>query len=376
MVINLYCESIIMLFFLPYLLLFGFCQAQKSESAAYKRTAVPAILSEQFTKDDLSSWRDSWLEASDANYAGSWMLKALPKPSLKNEFGLVTTKPATSHILYNNFERTVKIPSETIPIVLSFQVRPMKEWTCGHSFVKVLSTPYEGNTEPEYSILFGPKKCGLIDRVEFIIHPPDVPYIYVLRNPPVTDMNTSMTSVYTAILYNGSYEIRVNGEIKAKGDIQKDFDRTPLSPKARKLYNTDTITPPYALIPHKLSAVSLNVWNQNKDVYVNNIFVSLNVKDAEDFVNQTYVVKHLLESQNKTEGTPIYELLFILLKDSMEKLFELLRYVKVHYMYIWSEPLYDKFQHWSSNHPSMVQYLPTVIFGSLIVLCLGTAMLR
>ncbi|EPY53800.1 calreticulin/calnexin [Schizosaccharomyces cryophilus OY26] len=311
--------DIIHLFFIVGIVCFhpiSLALATRLNAKTYKPCAVPAVFAEQFTKEDLESWKDRWFSPS-GNRVGSFNLVEAPNKHLVNEYGLITTAPKEQHVIFSNFDVPITRETPFIPIALSFQVKPTVRWDCGHANIKVASQdyrPFEYRKAIPPLIEFGVKKCGLYDYVYFSFGSYDHQSIYHLINPPRSELTEDVTNMYTLLLRDSTYTIRRNKQIIAHGDVQKSFTESPTKRSSfqHETYNAEGVanetsyyTPSNVFRrlllqnePYPLSAkgIELDVWSEVPGIFVNNIFFGFSESDVMLFENETFDLKNLLES--------------------------------------------------------------------------------
>ncbi|WBW71842.1 calreticulin/calnexin-like protein [Schizosaccharomyces osmophilus] len=296
--------------------------ATKLNAKTYKPCAVPAVFTEQFTKEDLESWKYRWFSPSDHG-VGSFSLVEAPNKQLANEYGLITTVPRKQHVVSSNFDVPITRESPSIPIVLSFQVKPTVRWDCGHVNLKLVSQKCSHNEDSKATlplIEFGVKKCGLYDYAYFSFGSYENQIVYHLKNPPQSGLTEYMSNMYTLFLRNHTFTIRRNKQVIAHGDVEAAFSESPIKHssiqhRASHAEEATVVTPYYSpsdvfllllsrdySYPLSATGIELDVWSEAPGVFVNNIYFGFSENDAMLFENETFDIKNLLESNQSVNS--------------------------------------------------------------------------
>ncbi|KAH3665743.1 hypothetical protein OGAPHI_003931 [Ogataea philodendri] len=194
---------------------------------------------EQFNDSWASRWKASHSKR-DNNfvYRGEWSVEEpVVNPGFKGDKGLVVKTEAAHHaisaVLPTPFDNTDNT------LVFQYEVKLQKGLECGGAYVKLLSAEggpsdsKEFNNDSPYQVMFGPDKCGMSNKVHFIIrrkNPVTGEYEEKhLKTPPMGRV-VKTTSLYTLIIKpNQDFEIRINGEVAKAGSLldSRYFDLTP-----------------------------------------------------------------------------------------------------------------------------------------------------
>lgn len=241
---------------------------------------------------------------------GVWDLVEAPGSHLRDEYGLITLKSNKPHILISNLENPTTRQSSSVPIVLSFQVKPTKPWTCGHAYVSLVhqSNPKNVSKEPPSVIRFGVKKCGMFDYISLSIISYDGKVSCHLYDAPPSGLVEGRTSMYTLLLQNTTVVIRRDQSVVYTGDVGTNFFHSPTKWITHSnvsngyytsrnimsfLLSNNTNTSSY---PFSVNGVELDVWNENAGVFINNIYFGFSLSDAMKFENETFIAKKILEN--------------------------------------------------------------------------------
>ncbi|KAB2609023.1 calnexin-like protein [Pyrus ussuriensis x Pyrus communis] len=208
---------------LPVLLLLAACFAFQQLSAS-----DDTVFYDSF--DDTFEGR--WIVSSKEEYQGVW---SHSKSEGHEDYGLLVSEKAKKYAIVKELEKPESLNDGTI--VLQFETRLQNGLECGGAYLKYLR-PQEAGWEPKifdneapYSIMFGPDKCGLTNKVHFIFkhkNPKSGEYVeHHLTTPPSVPAD-KLTHVYTAILKpNNELVILVDGEEKKKANFLSADDFMP-----------------------------------------------------------------------------------------------------------------------------------------------------
>ncbi|KAG0152344.1 hypothetical protein CROQUDRAFT_649731 [Cronartium quercuum f. sp. fusiforme G11] len=201
-------------------------------------TSIKAHFIEQFTSDWSSRWSPSEATKQTStggetfSYVGKWAVEeATVFPAIEGDSGLVVKSPAAHHAISVPFPKTLDNTDKTL--VVQYEVKLQKGLECGGAYMKLLKESPTGiqaqefSDNTEYSIMFGPDRCGSTNKVHFIFrhkNPKTGKYEEKhLKTPPLIK-NVKTTSLYTLIVRpDQSFEIKINGEEATKGSLLEDF---------------------------------------------------------------------------------------------------------------------------------------------------------
>ncbi|KAE8665917.1 Calnexin-like protein [Hibiscus syriacus] len=177
-----------------------------------------------------------WTLSSKDDYKGVWKHS---KSEGHDDYGLLVSEKARKYAIVKELDKPLGLKDGTT--VLQFETRFQNGLECGGAYLKYLRPqgsgwkPEDFDNESPYAIMFGPDKCGLTNKVHFILkhkNPKSGEFAeHHLGNPPVVPSD-KLTHVYTAILrHNNEVRILVDGQEKAKANFLSadDFD-PPLIP--------------------------------------------------------------------------------------------------------------------------------------------------
>ncbi|KAG7709430.1 hypothetical protein KL914_001820 [Ogataea haglerorum] len=194
---------------------------------------------EQFNESWASRWKPSHSKRDDNFvYRGEWDVEEpTVNPGLKGDKGLVVKTEAAHHAISARLPTPFDNTNNTL--VLQYEVKLQKGLECGGAYIKLLSQEggisdsSEFSNDTPYQVMFGPDKCGMSNKVHFIIrrkNPKTGEYEEKhLKVPPMARIVKTST-LYTLIIKpNQDFEIRINGEVAKAGSLldSRYFELTP-----------------------------------------------------------------------------------------------------------------------------------------------------
>ncbi|CAK9226050.1 unnamed protein product [Sphagnum troendelagicum] len=185
------------------------------------------------------SWKGRWFVSHKDEFTGKWKYD---KSLGHGDYGLLVSEKAKKHGIAVTLAETTILDPSYGAIVLQYNLRLQKGLECGGAYLKYLQPQKAGWTLSDfdngspYSIMFGPDKCGLTNKVHFIFchkNPKSMEYSeHHLKAPPVPKID-KFTHVYSAIItLNNTLRILIDGkEVKTANLLSsKDFD-PPVMPQ-------------------------------------------------------------------------------------------------------------------------------------------------
>ncbi|XP_010546112.1 PREDICTED: calnexin homolog 1-like [Tarenaya hassleriana] len=182
------------------------------------------------------SFDGRWVVSEKGEYQGVWKHA---KSEGHDDYGLLVSEKARKYGIVKELDEPLNLKDTTI--VLQYEARFQEGLECGGAYLKYLRPqeagwmPQEFDNESPYSIMFGPDKCGVTNKVHFILkhkNPKSGKYLeHHLKFPPSVPFD-KLSHVYTAVLTtDNEVRILVDGEEKKKGNLlsAEDFD-PPLIP--------------------------------------------------------------------------------------------------------------------------------------------------
>ncbi|KAI8823064.1 calreticulin [Fimicolochytrium jonesii] len=216
------------------------------KTVAFHPTTVTAPFVEQFT----TGWDKRWIpshtkkvvdgvEDEDLlHYKGRWAVEQPDVIAIAGDEGLVVKDAASHHAI------TAKFPTPIDPtgksFVAQYEVKLQNGLECGGAYMKLLTADSSFDQEKfadktPYTIMFGPDKCGLTNKVHFIFRHTNPKTGEIeekhLNAPPAakTDKNTHL---YTLIVNpDQTFRILIDNEEVKKGSLLEDFTPAVNPPK-------------------------------------------------------------------------------------------------------------------------------------------------
>ncbi|KAL6996808.1 hypothetical protein U1Q18_006938 [Sarracenia purpurea var. burkii] len=194
------------------------------------------------------AFEGSWIVSEKEDYKGVWKHA---KSEGHDDYGLLVSEKARKYAIVKELDEPVKLKGETV--VLQFETRFQNGLECGGAYLKYLRPQEAGWTSNEfdnqspYSIMFGPDKCGITNKVHFILkhkNPKSGEYIeHHLKYPPSVPSD-KLTHVYTAILKpSNELRILIDGEEKKKANFLSAEDFEPALIPAKTIPDPDDKKP-------------------------------------------------------------------------------------------------------------------------------------
>ena len=179
----------------------------------------------------VSQWKQDTDEAGKIEWSGgNW--------HAGDRKGLRTTQDAKFYAISSKMEETFDNDGKTL--VFGMSVKHEQKIDCGGGYVKLLGKDFDEssfNGDTEYTIMFGPDICGYSTKKIHTIfnHNGD----NLLKKEDVKCPDDEFTHFYMLIVNpDDTYEIRVDGESKASGNLKDDWDfelpQTIKDPEAKK----------------------------------------------------------------------------------------------------------------------------------------------
>lgn len=181
-------------------------------------------------------WEDRWIHSQNSKFTGrcttatpkDWGEAGLQLPDANKYYGI-----------------SALLPKPVDPInglVVQYEVKFMEEVQCGGAYLKLISqseffTPAGLTNETPYSIMFGPDICGPSNKVHLIFrHKNPITGVvkeHHLKQQIAAPSKDDETHIYTlTVSTKNKFEILIDGQVKAKGDLMKDFEPAFQPPKA------------------------------------------------------------------------------------------------------------------------------------------------
>eukprot|EP01084_Bolivina_argentea_P015013 28077_1 len=203
-------------------------------------TSAKVYFKDDFSSDPLSSgrwvqsgWKQDTGEAGTLEYSGGlW--------GAGDRGGIRTSEDAKFYAFSAKVDTDFD-NADADQLVFGFSVKHEQKMDCGGGYAKLLPPGIDQSTfngDTDYSIMFGPDICGYsTKKVQAIFNYEGE---NLLRNDDVKCPDDEFTHSYLLIVNKDStYEIRIDGEEKAKGDLKDDWSFE----KAKKIKDPDQSKP-------------------------------------------------------------------------------------------------------------------------------------
>jgi len=150
------------------------------EKPSYQKPSVgdTAYLSEAFHNQEefksrwiMSEAKKDGVEDSIAKYDGVWKIAEPKENPLKGDHGLVLSSQAKHAAVSASLDKPFKF--EDKPLIVQYEVRFQNKHECGGAYIKLVADSpslnlAEFTDKTEYSIMFGPDRCGNDNKLHFI----------------------------------------------------------------------------------------------------------------------------------------------------------------------------------------------------------------
>lgn len=181
------------------------------------------------------SVEDYWIPTDSTNYTGAWQIQELELPqTLPHENGLVSKSRNSYSAISTKFKKPISIINETF--VLQYEMRPQIAFTCSGPYIKVFSSknfePRDLTNETEYTIMFGPDRCGSSKKIHFIFnyfHPKRHIFLQKSMKQNINTYNNVPVDVYNHLYTlivrpNNTFSILVDNIEIRNGSLFFDFE--------------------------------------------------------------------------------------------------------------------------------------------------------
>ncbi|KAA8493929.1 Calnexin-like 1 [Porphyridium purpureum] len=203
------------------------------DSEAYSPPDAPAsaLFLETFQRNAFDE--DRWVYSSKAQYNGRFVLGGGRAPGIHGDKGAMLSEKARFYGAVAMLPEPVVV-AHGDKLVFQYEVKFDSGLTCSGAYMKLPKSPFATpdvfDNSVQYSIMFGPDKCGDTAKVHVIIqseHPTTGKLTeHHLTNPPAPFIFGSETHLYTLVLDVAAqtYEVRVDGDVKKAGSLAHDFE--------------------------------------------------------------------------------------------------------------------------------------------------------
>lgn len=223
--------------------------AEDEEKPSYQKPSVGdiAYLSEPFhsTEEFKSRWvfseaKKDGVEDNIAKYDGEWKILEPKENPLPGDEGLVLSSQAKHAAVSTSLDRPFKF--EDKPLIVQYEVRFQNKHECGGAYLKLLAdTPAlnlkDFTDKTEYSIMFGPDRCGNDNKLHFIFqheNPINNKMEEKHAKKPSSDFahifEDGKTHLFTLVVQpDSTYQISVDRKVLSSGSLLKDME-PPVNP--------------------------------------------------------------------------------------------------------------------------------------------------
>ncbi|KAJ3255999.1 hypothetical protein HK103_005806 [Boothiomyces macroporosus] len=218
--------------------------SEQSEQIIFQKTSIKAPFLEQFDGE----WEKRWFPSSAKKivdgveddellrYRGEWDVEEPKTQLIVGDKGLVLKTLAAHSAIAAKFDKPVDPKGKTL--VVQYEVKTQNGLECGGAYLKLLTHnpdfeagKFEDKTP--YTIMFGPDKCGLNNKVHFIFRHKNPVSGEIeekhLESPP-SIVSDDKTNLYTLIVRpDQTFEILINNKSEKAGSLLENF-QPPVNP--------------------------------------------------------------------------------------------------------------------------------------------------
>lgn len=181
------------------------------------------LCSTSFFQEDFSNGLDAWTHSYwKGDESSSFVIGH--GAYYGDETSLMTNESAKFYTISKTFE---SVSNSEKSLHFAYTVKNEQNIDCGGCYVKLypplsdLTAVRGGETETPYNIMFGPDFCGATKKVHFILNYNGT---NVQRTKEISAPHDTFTHLYSFSLEpSGAYNVRIDGDIKASGDIHSDW---------------------------------------------------------------------------------------------------------------------------------------------------------
>jgi len=235
--------KLFLLFFLSLCIIGTWADDESTSTTTTKPYATVSALSGPsvvFSEVFDSTWEDRWVITQQPEFQGKWRVDEGVEPyTVKGDKGLIVDSEARKHGIAAPFKKV--LDNKNKDLFVQYELRLQKELDCGGAYIKLLTasslpsslTKFD-NSVP-YTVMFGPDKCGSLNKIHFIIrHKNPITGLYEekhLKNPPPmeTDRRTHLYGLH--IFQDNRFSVLVDGKEVRGGNLLEDFEPAFNPPK-------------------------------------------------------------------------------------------------------------------------------------------------
>eukprot|EP00112_Aurelia_sp_Birch-Aquarium-sp1_P024443 Seg774.1_Seg774.3 transcript_id=Seg774.1_Seg774.3/GoldUCD/mRNA.D3Y31 product=Calnexin protein_id=Seg774.1_Seg774.3/GoldUCD/D3Y31 len=216
----------------------------EDEVLTYKRPEVQgfAFIAEPFhsNKEFNEQWivsqaKKDGVEAAISKYDGKWSIEEPKDNAIKGDLALVLKEKAKHHAISTMLPTKYDFTDQ--PFIVQYEVKFQNALECGGAYMKLLSDLpkldlEEVTDKSQYTIMFGPDKCGEDSKLHFIFqhkHPKTGKFEEKHSKKPTGDFSKvfddKKTHLFTLIVRpDNTFEIRVDKQVVNSGSLLSDFE--------------------------------------------------------------------------------------------------------------------------------------------------------
>lgn len=203
--------------------------------------AEPFHSNEEFESNwKLSEAKKDGVDESLAKYEGKWSLTEPKDNPLAGDNGLIYSSEAKHGAISAPLTNTFKF--EDKPLVIQYEVRFQKKHECGGAYIKLLADTTnlkfeEFTDKTEYTIMFGPDKCGTDGKLHFIFQHKN-PITFKMEEKHAKKPSGEFSHIFDdakthlvglIVRPDNTFEIQVDKVVVNSGSLLKDMD-PPINP--------------------------------------------------------------------------------------------------------------------------------------------------
>ncbi|XP_061164558.1 calnexin-like isoform X2 [Saccostrea echinata] len=195
---------------------------------------------EDFKRWTVSQAKKDGAEESISKYDGKWQVEEPKDSAVEGDLGLVMKSKAKHHAVASNLNKPFKFDGK--PLIVQYEVRYQNGIDCGGGYIKLLSDDplldlKKFHDKTPYTIMFGPDKCGLDNKLHFIFRHKnpktgEIEEKHAKKSTASLDsyFNDKKTHLYSLVVNpDNSYEVSVDGTVVNEGSLLEDFS-PPVNP--------------------------------------------------------------------------------------------------------------------------------------------------
>ncbi|XP_065927321.1 uncharacterized protein [Magallana gigas] len=179
-------------------------------------------------------------EENLSKYDGKWKVEVPKSSAVEGDLGLVLKSKAKHHAVASKLNKPFKFDGK--PLFVQYEVKYQDGIDCGGAYVKLLSADpaldlKQFHDKTPYTIMFGPDKCGLDNKLHFIFRHKN-PKTGEIEEKHAKKPSAALDSYFTdkkthqyslVINPDNTFEVSVDGSVVNSGSLLDDFS-PPVNP--------------------------------------------------------------------------------------------------------------------------------------------------